>query len=806
MTDIPRNAVTRAARLAALPVGYAGRAALGLGKRVGGQPAETVAAEMQSRTAAQLFATLGQLKGGAMKFGQALSIFEAAFPEDVAGPYREVLTKLQENAPAMDAATAHDVLRAELGRTWRSMFASFEDDAAAAASIGQVHRAVWSDGRPVAVKIQYPGAGKALLSDLNQVTRVARVATSWIPGIDIKPILEELKGRMVEELDYRLEAKAQEAFATAYEHDPHVRVPHVLAFGQRVLVSEWLDGMPLSSIIVDGTRRERDEAGRLYMEFLLSGPDRVGLLHADPHPGNFRLLADGRLGVVDFGAVKRLPHGLPSDMGRLLTLAIDGDAASTLAGLREIGFVREGIDVDAERLLEYIEPFIAPLRVDSFHFTRAWMRGIFADLKDPRKPNYTVGLRLNLPSEYFLIHRVWLGGIGVLCQLDSTVPGRATVNALIPGTNLPPIGSPGSARTRAPRRSARRPAAGCGRDGGLTGLVTTSRGRACSQSRAGDVGCTRGRSTPSGPPRRCRVQVSPAGSSGDGWRPHVAQTNGSSEVMVGPAAFAAAFWLFLNARTFSSDCWSTTSATDRKEPSSAYGPIASRQPAGRTPSCLPSNAAKMRAFCCPKPGSAAQAGEHLGRAVGGGPQPLGIAVVVLDDMARESLDASGHGPPVPVDRRWGRAQVRERPRGRRRDLRRVESAEPVEDRCWAREGTLHGELLVQQHPGQQGERVGAEHLVGRWVLGEREARLHDFRVCRAALERRRWRTCPVIRGTNPPIESVRLPQVRLARPADLQRDQPGGPAHARTLRLSQPAFDVFSQQLLAQKDAHVTTP
>ena len=445
MTEIPRNAVTRAARLAALPVGYAGRAALGFGKRVGGKPAETVAAEMQSRTAAQLFATLGQLKGGAMKFGQALSIFEAAFPEDMAGPYREVLTKLQENAPAMDPATARDVLRAELGRGWRSMFASFEDEAAAAASIGQVHRAVWSDGRPVAVKIQYPGAGKALLSDLNQVSRIARVATSWIPGIDIKPILEELRGRMVEELDYRLEAKAQEAFATAYQGDPRVRVPHVLAHGQRVLVSEWLDGTPLSSIIVDGTRRERDDAGLLYMQFLLSGPDRVGLLHADPHPGNFRLLDDGRLGVVDFGAVKWLPDGLPTDMGRLLTLAIDGDAASTLAGLRELGFVREGIDVDAARLLEYIEPFIAPLRVDSFHFTREWMRWVFAELKDPRKPNYTVGLRLNLPSEYFLIHRVWLGGIAVLCQLDSAVPGRPTVNALIPGTDLPPIGRKGSA-------------------------------------------------------------------------------------------------------------------------------------------------------------------------------------------------------------------------------------------------------------------------------------------------------------------------------------------------------------------------
>jgi predicted unusual protein kinase regulating ubiquinone biosynthesis (AarF/ABC1/UbiB family) len=448
VSEIPKNAVTRAARLAALPMGYAGRAALGFGKRVGGKPAETVAAEMQARTATQLFSTLGQLKGGAMKFGQALSIFEAALPEEVAAPYREVLTKLQDSAPAMDAATTRDVLRAELGRDWRSCFASFEEEAAAAASIGQVHRAVWSDGRPVAVKLQYPGAGKALMSDLNQVSRVARVATSWIPGIDIKPILEELKGRMAEELDYRLEAAAQEAFATAYQGDPRVRVPHVLAHGGRVLVSEWIDGMPLSQIIVDGTSRHRDQAGRLYMEFLLSGPERVGLLHSDPHPGNFRLLPDGRLGVMDFGAVKHLPHGLPPDMGRLLTLAIDGDAERTLAGLRDLGFVREGITVDAERLLEYIEPFIAPLRVDRFHFTRAWMREVFSQLKDPSKPNYAVGLRLNLPREYFLIHRVWLGGIGVLCQLDSAVPGRAVANALIPGADLPPIGS---GRTRRPR-------------------------------------------------------------------------------------------------------------------------------------------------------------------------------------------------------------------------------------------------------------------------------------------------------------------------------------------------------------------
>ncbi|MEI2766104.1 MAG: AarF/ABC1/UbiB kinase family protein [Dermatophilaceae bacterium] len=438
MNDIPGNPIARAARLAALPVGYAGRAAWGLGKRVGGRPAELVAAEIQTRTAAQLFATLGELKGGAMKFGQALSIFEAALPDELMGPYRAALTKLQDSAPAMPPPLVGQVLTDQIGVRWRGRFVEFDDTAAAAASIGQVHHGIWRDGREVAVKIQYPGAGKALLSDLNQLSRVARVATSWIPGIEITPLLDELKARMGEELDYRLEAANQEAFAAAYEGDPHVLVPHVVLGRERVVVGEWVAGRPLSAIIAEGTQAERDAAGLRYMEFLLSGPGRCGLLHADPHPGNFRMLPDGRIGVVDFGAVKRLPDGLPPQLGRLLTLAIDGDAASTLAGLRAEGFVRDGVDLDADRLLEYLEPFIAPLRHTEFRFTRQWLRETFDHIKDPRRPNYSVGLRLNLPREYFLIHRVWLGGIGVLCQLGASVPGRAVVGAMIPGTDLPP--------------------------------------------------------------------------------------------------------------------------------------------------------------------------------------------------------------------------------------------------------------------------------------------------------------------------------------------------------------------------------
>ncbi|GAA2492477.1 AarF/ABC1/UbiB kinase family protein [Terrabacter carboxydivorans] len=443
MTDLPRKAVVRSAKLASVPLGFAGRTALGLGKRLGGRPAEMVAAELQARTAQQLFQVLGELKGGAMKFGQALSIFEAALPEDLAVHYRATLTKLQDSAPPMPTSSVHGVLRAELGTRWRSKFASFDDHPVASASIGQVHRAVWKDGRDVAVKIQYPGAGAALMSDIRQISRVAKVAAGWVPGIELGPILDELRDRMAEELDYRLEAESQETFAAAFDDDPDFAVPHVVDGREHVIVSEWLDGLPLSRIIAEGTQEQRDTASQLYLRFLLAGPARAGLLHADPHPGNFRITPDGRLGVIDFGAVNHLPEGMPPEIGPLLTTGLEGSAEDVLEGLREIGFVKERIDLDPERLLDYLEPFMAPFRTDTFTFSRDWLRGVFAHINDPRQPNYAVAYKLNLPPEYLLIHRVWGGGIGVLSQLGGTVHGRAIVDELLPGADLPPVGEPG---------------------------------------------------------------------------------------------------------------------------------------------------------------------------------------------------------------------------------------------------------------------------------------------------------------------------------------------------------------------------
>ena len=432
VSDLPRRAFTRTAKLATLPVGLAGRTALGLGKRIGGRPAEMVAAEIQQRTAEQIFRVLGELKGGAMKFGQALSIFEAALPPEIAGPYRATLTKLQESAPPLPARTVHRVLAEDLGPDWRDQFAEFDDKPAAAASIGQVHRAIWQDGRQVAVKIQYPGAGNALLSDFTQLSRVARLFSVLMPGLEVRPLLDELRARMTEELDYKLEAEAQQRFADAYAADPDIAVPGVVASTGRVLVTEWMDGIPLSKIISGGTQEERDRMGLLFVRFLFSGPARTGMLHADPHPGNFRMLADGRLGVLDFGAVDRLPGGMPPFIGHLVRLVHDGaDLAPAEEELRNQGFVRDGMHVDMEALRAFLAPMAEPSRQDRFKFSRDWLRGEAARVTDPRSSN--LSRRLNLPPSYVLIHRVSTAGTGVLCQLEAEGPFRAEVIKWLPG-------------------------------------------------------------------------------------------------------------------------------------------------------------------------------------------------------------------------------------------------------------------------------------------------------------------------------------------------------------------------------------
>ena len=248
---------------------------------------------------------------------------------------------------------------------------------------------------------------------------MARLFAVVTPGLDVKPLLTELKARVAEELDYRLEADNQRRVHAAFDGDADFVVPAVVAGSDKVLVTDWVDGTPLSKIISDGTQEERDRAGLLLMRFLYAGPARAGLLHADPHPGNFRLRDDGTLAVIDFGAVARLPGGMPETIGRLVRLALAGEAEQVLDGLRAEGFVKPDVTVDAPAVLDYLRPMLAPVADEEFTFSRPWLRSEAARVGDPRTPASQLGRQLNLPPAYLLIHRVTLGAIGVLCQLGA---------------------------------------------------------------------------------------------------------------------------------------------------------------------------------------------------------------------------------------------------------------------------------------------------------------------------------------------------------------------------------------------------
>jgi predicted unusual protein kinase regulating ubiquinone biosynthesis (AarF/ABC1/UbiB family) len=424
--------LARSAALLSLPAGTAVLAAEGALRRLAGQDRERVAQDLRARNAARTRRVLGGLKGGALKAGQLLSTVEALFPQDPEQTWRDTLAGLQEANAPLPFADVEPVLRADLGPAWRELLPELDEVATAAASIGQVHRGRWSDGRDVAVKVQYPGVREALAADVRTLSAMSRAAAVVARGLALPPLVAELRDRLTEELDYLHEARTQTRFAQAYAGDAHVHVPAVVLAAPRVLVMDWLDGTPLATLARTGSASERDRAAALYQRFLVSGPARAGLLHTDPHPGNFRVLPDGRLGVLDFGSSLELPS-MPATFGRLLAALLGDDPDEVLRRLREEGFVRPGAQVDVAKLVDYMAPFTVPARHERFRFSRDWLRGEFARVNDPRNPEFGVALKLDLPAEHLFTHRVWLGMVGVLCQLEAEVPVRPVLREFLPG-------------------------------------------------------------------------------------------------------------------------------------------------------------------------------------------------------------------------------------------------------------------------------------------------------------------------------------------------------------------------------------
>jgi predicted unusual protein kinase regulating ubiquinone biosynthesis (AarF/ABC1/UbiB family) len=430
MEGVPRFG--RSARLASLPLSFAGRAVGDWGRNLVG--AEADAAQTLARNADQLFAVLGTLKGGAMKLGQALSVYEAMIPTEIAGPYREALAKLQTSSPPMPTADAHRMLAEQLGRGWRTHFREFAEEPSAAASVGQVHRATWKDGREVAVKVQYPGADLALDSDLRTLERFSRLFAAIFPALDARALIRELRERTMEEVDYRIEADRQRAFATGFADWPGLRVPRVVASAPKVLVSEWLEGAPLrESLGGVGEAADRDRFGTTIVETMFASPARVGLLHADPHPGNFLVLSDGSgLGMIDFGAAAALPDGIPPVLVEILRLTADQDAEALDVLLRREGFLAPG--AESADVLRWVGALGDPLREESFHFTEEWIARQGARVANPANRAYReTGRALSFPPQYALVMRVLSGWMNILAQLDCTVAARPLVERWVPG-------------------------------------------------------------------------------------------------------------------------------------------------------------------------------------------------------------------------------------------------------------------------------------------------------------------------------------------------------------------------------------
>src|SRR5215213_1766135 len=357
---IPKGRIRRSAKLGsalgAQATKYAGTKAASLARSGSGTEERLEARHLE--TAMKMVSVLGEMKGAAMKLGQLASFIDTEFlPPEYAEIYHEQLAKLRTSAPPMPWEQVREVLDDEYkGERFDDTFSEFEHTAFAAASIEQVHRATLLDGREVAVKIQYPGVAEALESDLRNAGMLVRLAKAIAPGLDARAVAQELRERVMEELDYEHEAQNQRSFARAYREHPFIYVPDVVTrlSRRRVLVTEYVEGRDFERV-KQLDHEERSRFGEIVFRFCFGSIYHLQHFNADAHPGNYILMNDGRVAFLDFGMTKQLD----TDQIELEQRAVDAASRDDPEALREalhvLGFVGDKSRVDAERLMEHVK-------------------------------------------------------------------------------------------------------------------------------------------------------------------------------------------------------------------------------------------------------------------------------------------------------------------------------------------------------------------------------------------------------------------------------------------------------------------
>ncbi len=391
----------------------------------------------QLHTAEQVAEVLGGMKGALMKLGQMASYLDQGLPE----PVRAALAQLQADAPPMSAELAVATIEAELGAPVGELFAAFDEAPMAAASIGQVHRAVLDDGREVAVKVQYPGGDEAIRADLANAGLLVQAIGMLFPGLEPAPIVEELRARLLEELDYRHEATDQQRFADAYRGHPFIHVPDVVAARStgRVLTTELAAGARFGEV-VGWTQAERDLAGEAIYRFVFRSLWKLHMFNGDPHPGNYLFRPGGQVTFLDFGLVKHFDAGELQPMGDMIDAAVlHRDIGALRRAGERAGYVQPGAPVSDEELAEYFDHFYEFIAEDAPKtVTPAWSSESVRRYFDQSGGHGDVQRTLNVPAPYVVLQRINLGLLAVLGELHATANWRRIAEELWPWIDAPP--------------------------------------------------------------------------------------------------------------------------------------------------------------------------------------------------------------------------------------------------------------------------------------------------------------------------------------------------------------------------------
>ena len=418
--------VRRTARVWRLTARNAGRYAAHRVRRTtaGAERREQLEQQFTIRTATDVARELGQMKGAMMKVGQMLGFILESLPEDA----QTALATLQADAPPMAPSLAEQVVRDELGDHPDHLFLDWGAAPIAAASIGQVHRAVLRDGRIVAVKVQYPGVGDAIGADLDNAELLYAMFSAFaLKGLDTKALVDELRARMIEELDYRREAENLTLFSEHYAGHPWVRTPVLVPeFSTgKVLTTEWIDGMSWADFVVQATPAAKRRAGEIIWRFTQASVHRLRSFNGDPHPGNYRFAADGSVTFLDFGMVKRWAPGEWERLEPCVDAILAGDPAQLIRAMEDVEFLPPGLDLDAQSVYDYVSTPYRPYLVDEFRFTRDFVRDTITRIIDVKGPHAEAIKRLNLPASFVILDRVVWGVSALLGKLEIEAPWRS---------------------------------------------------------------------------------------------------------------------------------------------------------------------------------------------------------------------------------------------------------------------------------------------------------------------------------------------------------------------------------------------